>query len=91
MYLDLAWELKKAMEHRSNGDIDCNWRTRNRPQKNLLRKLEELKIEGRIETIQTTALLWSAIILRRVLGTWVNLLSFKLQWNPGVKNSQGVK
>ena len=37
--------------------------------KGLERSLEELEIRGRIETIQTTALLRSARILRRVLET----------------------
>ena len=35
---------------------------------------------GRVETIQTTALLRTAKILRRVLETWGDLLSLKLQW-----------
>ena len=38
-------------------------------QKDLERGLDELEIEGRIETIKTTALLRSARILRRVLET----------------------
>ena len=42
--------------------------------------LEDLEIEGRIETIQTTALLRSARILRGVLETWWDLLSVTLQW-----------
>ena len=37
--------------------------------KNLEKSLSELKIKGRIETIQTTALLKSARIIRRVLET----------------------
>ena len=41
--------------------------------------LEELEITVRIETIQTTALLRSARILRRVLKTRVDLLSLRLQ------------
>ena len=36
--------------------------------------LEELKIGGRIETIQTTTLLKSFRILRRVVETWGDLL-----------------
>ena len=39
--------------------------------KSLKRRLEELEIKGRIKTIQTTTLLRSAKILRRVLETWV--------------------
>ena len=38
--------------------------------KGLLKGLEDLKVGGRMETIQTTALLKTARILRRVLETW---------------------
>ena len=48
--------------------------------KGLLKGLEELEIGGRVETIQTTALLRTATILRRVLETWGDLLSLNLQW-----------
>ena len=44
--------------------------------KGLVKGLEDLKIMGWVETIQTTALLR----LRRVLEIWADLLSFKLQW-----------
>ena len=37
--------------------------------KGLLKGLEELVVGGRVETIQTTALLRTASILRRVLET----------------------
>ena len=37
--------------------------------KGLIQGLEDLEITGRVETIQTTALLRSARILRRVLET----------------------
>ena len=47
--------------------------------KGLLKGLEDLEIGGRVETIQTTALLRMARILRRVLEIWGDLLSFKLQ------------
>ena len=46
----------------------------------LLKGLEVLQVGGRVETIQMTALLWTARILRRVLETWRYLLSLKLQW-----------
>ena len=46
----------------------------------LLKGLEDLEIRGRIETTQTITLLRSARILRRVLETWRDLLSLKLQW-----------
>ena len=48
--------------------------------KGLLKGLEDLEIGGRMETIQTTALLRTARILRRVLETWGDLLSLKRQW-----------
>ena len=38
--------------------------------KGLLKGLEDLEIGGRVETIQTTALLRTARILKRVLETW---------------------
>ena len=45
----------------------------------LLKGLEDLEIGGRVETIQTTALLRTAGILRQILETWGDLLSLKLQ------------
>ena len=48
--------------------------------KGLLKDLEDLEVVGRVETIQTTALLRTARILRRVLETWGDLLSLRLQW-----------
>ena len=48
--------------------------------KRLLKGLEYLEVGKRIETIQMTALLRTDGILRRVLETWGDLLSLKLQW-----------
>ena len=48
--------------------------------KRLVKRLEDLKIGGQVETIQTIALLRLARILRRVLETWEDLLSLKLHW-----------
>ena len=48
--------------------------------KELLKGLEDLEVGGRVEAIQTTVLLRTARILRRVLETWGDLLSLKLQW-----------
>ena len=48
--------------------------------KGLCKSLEDLEVGGRVETIQTTALLKTARILRRILETWGELLSLKLQW-----------
>ena len=78
-YLDLARELKKLWNMKVTvvpivigalGTIT----------KILLKGLEDLEIGGRVETIQTTDLLRMARILRRVLETWGDLLSLKLQW-----------
>ena len=52
---------------------------------------EDLEVGGRVETIQTTALLKTARISRRVLKTWGDLLSLNLLWKllayADVKNS----
>ena len=48
--------------------------------KGLLKGLEDREVGGRIETIETTILLGTARILRRVLETWEDLLSLKLLW-----------
>ena len=48
--------------------------------KGLLKGLEDLEVGGRVETIQMTALLRMARILRRVLEIWEDLLSLTLQW-----------
>ena len=48
--------------------------------KGLLKGLEDLEFGGQVETIQTTALLKTARILRRVQETWGDLLSLNLQW-----------
>ena len=79
-YLDLARELKKLWNMKVTivpivigafGTIT----------KGLLKGLEDLEVGGRVETIQMTALLRTARILRRVLETWAN---------ADVKNSKGV-
>ena len=67
-YLDLARELKKLWNIQVTiirivigifGTVT----------KGLLKGLEDLEVDGRVETIQTTELLKTARILRRVLGT----------------------
>ena len=47
--------------------------------KGLLKELRDLEVGRRVETIQTTALLRTARLLRRVLETWGDLLSLKLK------------
>ena len=48
--------------------------------KGLVQGLEDLEITERVETVQTSALLRSARILRKVLVAWGDLLSLKFQW-----------
>ena len=50
--------------------------------KGLLKGLEDLEVGGRVKTIQTTALLRTATILKRVLETWGDLLSLNLCEKP---------
>ena len=67
-YLDLARELKKLWNMKVTivpiviGALGTTI-------KGLLKGLEDLEVGGRVETIQTTALLRTARILRRVLET----------------------
>ena len=78
-YLDLARELKKLwnMQVKIIPIVIGAFGT---VTKGLLKGLEDLEVGGRVETIQTTTLLRTARILRRVLETWEDLLSLKLQW-----------
>ena len=48
--------------------------------KRLVNDLEDLEIKEQADTIQTTSLLRSVRILSKVLATWKDLLSLKLQW-----------
>ena len=48
--------------------------------KGLFKGLEDFEVEGQVETIQTTALLRTARIRKRVLGAWGDLLALKLPW-----------
>ena len=74
-YQDLTWELIKLWNIKVT-IIAIVIGTFGTVTKGLLKKLEDLEIRRRMETIQTT----SARILRRVLEIWGNLLSLKLQW-----------
>ena len=78
-YLDLAREFKKLWDMKVTivpivigafGTII----------KGLLKGLEDLEVGGWVETIQMTALLRTARILRSVQETWGDLLSLKHQW-----------
>ena len=74
MYLDFARELKKLtiipIVIGAFGTVT----------KGLLKGQEDLEVGGRVETIQTTTLLRTTRILRRVLETWGYLLSLNPQW-----------
>ena len=56
------------MEHEGDGNTNYKWYTRTIP-KRLVKGLKNLKISGQVDTIQTTVLLISARILRRVQET----------------------
>ena len=77
------------MERECDSDTNCNWCTRNDLQR-LDKGLEELEIGGRAKAIQTTGLLRSTCILRRVLETWEDLLSLIPTALASVRNSQGT-
>ena len=78
-YLDLARDLKKLWNMKVT-IVPIGIGALGTIIKGLLKGLEDLEFGGRVETIQTTALLRTARILRRVLETWGDLLSLKLQW-----------
>ena len=60
--------------------------------KELVKKLEELKIRGHVLIIQSTALLRSAGILKEVLDTWWDTLSSKRPpAYTGLKNPQEIE
>ena len=78
-YLDLARELKKLWNMQET-IIPIVIGAFGTVTKGLLKGQEDLEVGGRVETIQMTALLRTARILRRVLETWGDLLSLRLQW-----------
>ena len=78
-YLDLARELKKLWNIKVTTVLIVTGAL-GTITKGLLKGLEDLEVGGRVETIQMTALLRTARILRRVLETWRDLLSLRLQW-----------
>ena len=73
-YLDLARELKNLWNMKVT-TVPIVIGALGTITKGLLKGLEGLEVGGRVETIQMTALLKTARILRRVLETWGNLLS----------------
>ena len=67
-YLDLARELKKLWNKKVTL-VPIVISALGTVTKGLLKGLEDLEVSGRVETIQTTALLRTVRILRRVLET----------------------
>ena len=78
-YLDLARELKKTMEHEGNGDSNWNWHSFCGHQKTNT-GTGGFEKKRRMESIQTTALVKSTRIIRRVLETCGELLSLRFKW-----------
>ena len=78
-YLDLARELKKLRNTKVT-IVPIVIGAFGKATKGLLKGLEDLEVNGRVETIQTTALLRTARILKRVLLTKGDLLSLKIHW-----------
>ena len=76
-YLDLARELKKLWNLQLFIPIVIGAFAT--VTKGLLKELEDLEEGGRVETIQTATLLRTVRKLRRVLETWGDLMSLKLQ------------
>ncbi len=82
-YFDLARELKKLWNMKVT-IISIVIGAFGTVTKGLLKGLEDLEVGHRVETIQTTALLKTARILRTVLETWENLLWLRLHWKTTV-------
>ena len=78
-YLDLARELKKLWNMKVT-IIPIMIGAFGTVTKWLLKGLDDLEVGGRVETIQTIALLRTARILRRIQETWGDLLSLNLKW-----------
>ena len=68
-YLDLARELKKLWNMKVTITLIV-FSALGTVTKGFIKGLEDLEVGGRVRTIQTTALLRTARILRRVLETW---------------------
>ena len=90
-YLDLARELKKLWNMKVT-IVPIMIGALGTITKGLLKGLEDLEVGGRAETIQTTALLKTARILRRVLETRCHSNSSeKPSADTDVKNSKEVR
>ena len=81
-YLDLAREFNKKLWNMKVTIMPIVIGALGTVTKGLLKGVEDLEVGSRVETIQTTAWRRTARILRRVMETWGDLLSLKLQWKP---------
>ena len=79
-YLDLAREVEKKLWYTKVTVIPIVIGALGIVTKGLIQELEDLEIRERVDTAQTAALLRSVRILRRVLKTWGDVLSLRLQW-----------
>ena len=70
IYMAVAWKVKKVVEHDGNSDTSWSCYAWN----SLQWGLEKIEIWARIEAIQTTALLRSVGLFKRVLEAWVDFL-----------------
>ena len=75
-YLDLPRELKVPWNMKVTF-IPIVFGAHGTVTEGLVHRLEDLEITGRVDTLQTTSLLRSVKILRRVLGSLGDLLSLK--------------
>ena len=76
-YLNLARELKKLWNMKVTV-VPIVIGAFGTVTEGLSKSLKDLDVGDQVETIQTTALLKTARILRRILGTWGDLLSLNL-------------
>ena len=79
------------MERKNDRDINFSWCAWNERTHKGFKKMEEVEISGRIETIQVTGLLRLARIARRVLESREKLLSLRLQWKPPLQSLENTK
>ena len=60
--------------------------TLGRISKGLVQRLKDFKMRVQAETTKTRPLLKSTRLLRRIMKTWGDLTSLKLQWETVIKN-----
>ena len=77
-YLDVGREIKKKWNMKVTV-IPIVIGAHQTIAKGLIKRLEDLEIRRRMETIQTTVFLRSVRIPRRILETWGNFLLLRLQ------------